>query len=1757
MSMPPNPWVIEPKAKPLHSGLKYLVLQVFKHQTHADMKLLGTTLELPAATTSCDLCAKCCPFTPIPRNLDCTKTLALLAAKSSDEPTATLRGTAEPAAGIGRIEEIPQEDVVTSRESPATTPRNQDSEASNYFEAKVDELQGADHLKRAIQLKWRLTTAARKAPEPNKTVLQGLTLTLTSTIEELKLMTEDLGALPEVQRKRKRASTRASRESPRDLGSSDARNMRQDLNNLLKGKTPSLSSLTAGDVDAWKRALNNECMTLVGRKPEAVELDGLYDVRVLFWALRGLDSVKDLGSRRDALSAEVSAGKITHWEPFMERLDGLLLPPDIRNQQLFDAWRKLRQRAHDSSVDFKTALDAAEAPLSGDLCLWKHPAVLEDAARLPRLYDLHYRLRDDVKRSLAAYRPEWRDCASPKALIDMVTALEHNGHIVNKRPEEKKPHTGAASDPSREKKASRSRDRRDRPRTDATGKQSESNLDSQHSTPALYVKGGSHPGPPEAVGALVASLGDLSVALEAKRIAKKVRLRIPDGSQVEVRALVDSGCSINLIRKDLAHAFGFTVKPSKQRPHAKFLNNHLMTGADFTGFDAVLGFDWLHCANALLTFRPCDFVYGDDPAVGKGAIRFESRVNDLIGHVERGEQALIAYLTSLGDHAESPPTTGPHAAASRGRIVPLWRPPPKTGTEIAVAEAFPEWQRLRQLCEGHEDLKDLPSQAFHTLVAAISDEELPEWYEPYDDVFDGELAGALAQHSEHDHAIDLEANTAPPHLPIYNLSGRELDVLREYLDKALEKGWIRPSKSPAGAPILFVPKADGSLRLYIDYRGLNKITVKNRYPLPLISELMDRLSRASIYTKLDLRDAYYRLRIREGDEWKTAFRTRYGHYEYTVMPFGLANAPASFQSYIYKALGGLLDNICVVYLDDILIYSDNEEEHIEHVRMVLERLRDWKLYAKRSKCTFHTKTVEFLGFIISPRGIHMDPARVQAIAEWPEPKAYRDIQVFLGFANFYRRFIHNYSLIARPLNDLVKLAQQEGAQTGKKKDLKHLKRGWEWPEAAAESFRELRGAFSKAPCMVITDASDAAHAGILLQPQQDDVEGRQTHWHPIAYHSQSFKGAARNYEVHDKELMAIVECFRVWRHYLEGAQHPAEWLAAFDFEIEYKKGETNPADGPSRRPDYFDGFREETITANRNLLLLTLQQKLGRKGAETAPAEETRANGDAEPNALTIASSSRHYEDAAQEPDQLQEEANPELHSPAPEEGASRSPPGDATDDRSEQTAAPVASTEFAQSLVPRSDAAVAAEDETSWTEQPPEQLRDFIKEVQDRDPFVASRRHELSNGTAHDGYTFDQDDLLRVNSKVWIPRCEPLKLEILKRNHDDDVGGHHGVIRTRKSLQAKYEWNGLARDVQDYARRHKPYGLLQPLEIPVTPHRHFSMDFITGLPAVVRKRTDMKDKTYDAVLVVVDRFSKYARYFPCSKTIDAPALADILWRNIALQTGPLHSIVSDRGSLFTSDYWRTFCFQLNVIRRMSTAFHPQSDGQTERQNQTLENFLRTYCGLEVAAWSFNSKVYSTTGKSPMELHTGVREDSIDGIRADPPPLGGGEENAPPDELAVAHLERMQQSRTLAHDMMLQAQATQQEHYNKKRQEQSFKVGDKVLLSAKNLRTQRPSRKLSSKYLGPFEVIERKGLLAYKLALPQSMSRIHNTFHVALLELFRGRPGHQPEAVPEMDEDFGEDNRYEVEQIVDHRSTRGGTTQYRVRWLGYIPEEDS
>jgi hypothetical protein len=254
-----------------------------------------------------------------------------------------------------------------------------------------------------------------------------------------------------------------------------------------------------------------------------------------------------------------------------------------------------------------------------------------------------------------------------------------------------------------------------------------------------------------------------------------------------------------------------------------------------------------------------------------------------------------------------------------------------------------------------------------------------------------------------DHAIALEPGSAPPNRGVIRLSQPELEELRRQLQELIDKGYIRPSVSPYGAPVLFARKKDGTLRLCIDYRALNKISVKNKYPLPRIDDLLDQLSGATVFSKIDLQSGYHQVRVAEADIPKTAFRTRYGHYEWTVMPFGLTNAPATFQSLMNAVLRPYLDTFVLVYLDDVLIYSKTQEEHKRHLALVLQALREHKLYAKLSKCEFGKRQLNFLGHVIGDNGISMDPSKVEAITSWPKPRTVTELQSFLGLGRYSPR----------------------------------------------------------------------------------------------------------------------------------------------------------------------------------------------------------------------------------------------------------------------------------------------------------------------------------------------------------------------------------------------------------------------------------------------------------------------------------------------------------------------------------------------------------------------------------------------------------------------------------------------------------------------------------------------------------------------------------------------------------------------------------
>eukprot|EP00877_Chromochloris_zofingiensis_P013639 jgi/Chrzof1/8529/Cz03g14150.t1 len=447
----------------------------------------------------------------------------------------------------------------------------------------------------------------------------------------------------------------------------------------------------------------------------------------------------------------------------------------------------------------------------------------------------------------------------------------------------------------------------------------------------------------------------------------------------------------------------------------------------------------------------------------------------------------------------------------------------------------------------------------------------------YSDVF--QTPTGLPPDRPVEHHIDIQPGSTPPFRQPYRMSTLELQELKKQLKDLLDRGYIQPSCSPYGAPVLFVRKKDGSMRLCVDYRALNKQTIRNRYPLPRVDDLIDALHGSAVYSKLDLASGYWQVKVHADDVHKTAFQTRYGQFEWLVLPFGLCNAPSTFQSLMHRVFHPHLDKFVVIYLDDILVYSKNMDEHVEHLRQVLKLLRKHKLYAKAKKCAFAQESIEFLGHIISKDGVQVDANKVKSMVEWPKPEDASQLRSFLGLCGFYRRFVPGFSKVTVPLTELLK----DGVD-------------YKWDFEQRHAFDTLKGLMVKAPVLKIanpnapfvihTDCSDFALGAVIMQ----EYDGK---LHPVAYHSRKLIPAEMNYPVHERELLAVVDSVKQWEHYLEGApvtihtdheslkyfwqqkklsKRQARWLEALqalDLNIQYVKGKLNlVADALSRRHDY-------------------------------------------------------------------------------------------------------------------------------------------------------------------------------------------------------------------------------------------------------------------------------------------------------------------------------------------------------------------------------------------------------------------------------------------------------------------------------------------------------------------------------------------------------------------------------------------------------------
>ncbi|QRW20575.1 Retrotransposable element Tf2 protein [Rhizoctonia solani] len=751
--------------------------------------------------------------------------------------------------------------------------------------------------------------------------------------------------------------------------------------------------------------------------------------------------------------------------------------------------------------------------------------------------------------------------------------------------------------------------------------------------------------------------------------------------------------------------------------------------------------------------------------------------------------------------------------------------------------------------------------------------DLPLQYHEFAKVFGKEEFKVLPPHREYDISIDLVPDAKLSPGPLYGMTDAESKALKQHIDKELATGKIRPSTSSTGAPVMFVKKADRSLRLVVDYQKLNEVTHKNVYPLPRQDNLMAKLRHAKIFTKLDLRWGYNNVRIKEGDKWKTAFRTKYGLFEYLVMPFGLTNAPAAFQHFMNNLFRDLIDVTVVIYLDNILIFSEDPKDHPTHVREVLSQLMRNQLFCKLFKCHFHVTTVDYLGIVISPAGFSMDQKKIEAVTSWPTPKTVKQVQAFLGFVNYLRQFIPNFSSVARPLHNLTRKEAP-----------------WSWGDLEETAFQELKVLVTKSPVLIHsnpglpyyleTDASGVAMGAILSQ------QGPDNRLHPIAYMSKSFSGAEGNYDTHNKELLAIIKALEEWRIFLEAMDKPVQvftdhrnleyWMQArtfnqrharwrvflsdFNFEIHYCPGkQSGKPDALSRQLDYVDNPQEPEVMLLPEVFANTVEEELE----------------------IVTDICAKLKEDPSLEP------------------------------------------------------------------------IIKFLTEDADNAP--------PSIRKAYRDYDWEED-LLWYCGKLVVPDSEPLKEQLLREFHNSLLAGHPGQQRTLKLISRSYWWPGMKSSAKEWVK------CCPPLEVPPYPFHTISYDFITGFP---------KSQGHNAILVVIDSFSKFGHFIPTSKKVTSKGLADLFVNHVWKLHGLPIKTISDRGTMFTGKFLRALYQQLGIKPAFSLAYHLESDGQTERVNQFIEFYLRLYVAadhsdwatwLPLAEYAYNNAKHSATGKTPFEL---------------------------------------------------------------------------------------------------------------------------------------------------------------------------------------------
>ena len=894
------------------------------------------------------------------------------------------------------------------------------------------------------------------------------------------------------------------------------------------------------------------------------------------------------------------------------------------------------------------------------------------------------------------------------------------------------------------------------------------------------------------------------------------------------------------------------------------------------------------------------------------------------------------------------------------------------------------------------------------------------------------------------------------------------------LQQHLDAGRIRPSHAPAGSGAFIIPKADPTVlpRWVNDYRQLNSNTVTDSFPIPRIDDILADCAKGKIWATIDMTNSFFQTRMHPDDVHLTAVNTPWGLYEWLVMPMGIKNAPAIHQRRVTAALRDHIGKICHVYLDDIVIWSSNLEEHARNVRTILQALEKAKLYCNPKKTKLFCTEIHFLGHRISTRGIEPDEGKADRIKNWPTPKCATDVRAFLGLVRYLSAFLPKLAKYTVTLDEL----------TRKECDKVFPK----WTDRHQQSFDSIKRLVTSTDCLttidpnlmpshkifVTTDASDTGSGAILSFGPSYELA------RPVAYDSRSFKGAELNYPVHEKELLAIIRALSKWRTDLLGyrfeiwTDHKTlehfnnqrdlsrrqvrwmEFLSQYDASINYIPGENNCAtDALSRLPD--------TLQSISSIF-------------STSPSRSSTSKLDLDTDIITA------------------------------------------------------------------------------------------IKDGYTHDPFV----NKLLSASSGMDCIKNSNGFWFINDRLVIPNVKHVHESLFRLAHDSM--GHFGHEKCLPSLINSFYWPNMRRDLEhayipacadcqrNKSKTSKPIGPLHPLPIPDARCDSVAIDFIGPLPL---------DNGFDTIVTFTDRLGSDIQIIPTVSSLTAEKLAELFFEKWYCENGLPLEIVSDRDKLFMSTFWKSLHSLTGIKLKMSTSYHPETDGSSERTNKTVIQCIRFAVERDQLGWvkalpkirfDIMNSVNKSTGFTPFQLRFGRSPRVL-------PPLFPSDYTTPTDKLAHDLLKRMAVTVADAQDHLISAKVSQSYHANKSRSFTfPFKVGDRVVLSTlhrrRELRADDPNRvaKFMPRFDGPFVIKntdEKHSTVT--LDLP-NLPNIFPVFHTSEIKpftendnsLFPSRALVPPDPVT-----LDGHQEFFVDKIVDERK-RGKKTFYKVRWQGEGPEGD-